>query len=125
MNARLIQDLQKTVEEQQGEKTCKVTFLPFHKTVEVLKGTSLLDIALKNGIDLEHNCGGNCACSTCHVIITEGIDYLTPKNMDEEDQLDEADGLTLSSRLACQARIFGDVVVEIPQSGQTFRVGGH
>lgn len=102
----------------------RVTFLPLNKTIEVdekdypfgdhgLPG-SILDIALANGIDLEHNCGGNCACTTCHVIVKEGMESLSPMEDDEEDRLDTAEGLTLRSRLGCQAVVRGDVVVEIP-----------
>lgn len=96
------------------EKIYRVTFLPLDKTVEARHGMALLDIALQNGIELEHNCGGNCACSTCHVRIVQGMESLSPKNLNEEEQLKDADGLAENSRLACQARIFGDVVVEIP-----------
>jgi len=116
MNSEVIQGVQRGGAAA-DEKVHKVTFLPFNKTVEARAGMSILDVALENGIDLEHNCGGNCACSTCHVIIKQGMEYLTPQNLDEEDQLDDADGLTLSSRLGCQAKILGDVVVEIPQCG--------
>ena len=109
----------------------KVTFLPMNITVEVdpeklplqedgLPG-SLLDIALGNNIDLQHNCGGSCACTTCHVIVREGEENLSPIEQDEEDRLDTAEGLTLHSRLGCQAVVSGDVVVEIPLSGR----GGH
>jgi len=102
----------------------RVTFLPLNKTVEVdekdypfgdhgLAG-SILDIALANDIHLEHNCGGNCACTTCHVIVKEGMENLSPMETDEEDRLDMAEGLTLRSRLGCQAVVHGDVVVEIP-----------
>ena len=61
-------------------------------------------------------CGGVCACSTCHVIVREGAASLPPADDDEEDQLDNARGLTLQSRLACQAVPRGDcdLVVEIP-----------
>ncbi len=52
----------------------RVTFLPADITVEVDDGTSILDAALTHHIDLEHNCGGNCACSTCHVIVQEGME---------------------------------------------------
>lgn len=124
MNSGMAQQVQGTGQ-QETEKTFRVTFLPMNKTVEAKEGTPLLDIALDHGIELEHNCGGNCACSTCHIIVKEGMDHLTPIHVDEEDQLDEADGLTLSSRLACQARILGDVVVEIPHDAQEFRSGGH
>jgi ferredoxin, 2Fe-2S len=101
----------------------RVTFLPQNRTVEVddkdfpygdhgLPG-SLLDIALHHGIRLEHNCGGNCACTTCHVIVKENQASLSPMEPEEEDRLDMAQGLTLSSRLGCQAVVHGDVVVEI------------
>lgn len=91
-------------------------------TVEAKEGQSILDVALDNHIDLEHNCGGNCACTTCHVIVREGTEkHLSEMDEDEEDRLDTAEGLTLTSRLGCQARIKGDVVVEIPKNTQTFR----
>jgi ferredoxin, 2Fe-2S len=105
--------------------TYKVTFLPLNKTVEVDdekypladhgKPGSLLDIALAHGIELEHNCGGSCACTTCHVIVKEGEDNLSDMAEDEEDRLDTAEGLTIHSRLGCQAVVRGDVVVEIPK----------
>ena len=104
----------------------KVTFLPLNKTVEVDdakypladhgKPGSLLDIALANGIHLEHNCGGSCACTTCHVIVKEGAENLSEMQEDEEDRLDTAVGLTIRSRLGCQAVVRGDVVVEVPES---------
>src|SRR3569832_1056082 len=90
-------------------------------TLEAKEGQSILDVALDNHIDLEHNCGGNCACTTCHVIIREGMNHLAELDEDEEDRLDTAEGLTLTSRLGCQARSKGDVVVEIPKNTQEFR----
>jgi 2Fe-2S ferredoxin len=84
------------------------------KEVEVPAGITLLDAALDNGIELEHNCGGNCACSSCHVIILEGMENLSDKGDDEEDMLDTAVGLTLQSRLACQSQVKGDVRIKIP-----------
>src|SRR5437764_675732 len=80
------------------------------------KPGSLLDIALANDIELEHNCGGSCACTTCHVIVKEGAENLSEMAGDEEDRLDMAEGLTIHSRLGCQAVVRGDVVVEIPKS---------
>lgn len=94
----------------------QVTFFPHNKTVWVETGKRLLDAALDNGIDLEHNCGGNCACATCHIIVREGMENLSVKEMEEDDQLDMADGLTENSRLACQARVYGQVVVEVAES---------
>ena len=84
------------------------------KELRVTPGTSILDAALDNDIELNHNCGGNCACSTCHVIVEKGMENLSPIDDEEEDMLDTAVGLTLESRLACQAEIKGDVVVRIP-----------
>jgi 2Fe-2S ferredoxin len=110
-----------------GKKLYRVTFLrqgedpvtveyepgvtPYH---EHGKEGSFLDIALNSGIDLQHACGGNCACTTCHVIIREGEANVSEMDDDEEDRLYMADGLTLHSRLGCQAVVRGDVTVEIP-----------
>lgn len=76
---------------------------------------SILDIALGHGIEIEHQCGGQCACSTCHVIVRKGWENLNESSEDEEDYLDRAEGLTPTSRLACQAVPRGDVTVEIPK----------
>jgi 2Fe-2S ferredoxin len=83
-------------------------------TVEVKTGETILEAAKKAGVPLEHNCGGVCACSTCHVILDDGFERLSAMEEDEEDQLDEAEGLTLKSRLGCQAHIKGDITVRIP-----------
>jgi len=83
---------------------------PYHE--HGLKG-SLLDISLNFGIPLQHACGGNCACTTCHVIVKEGEENLSAMEDDEEDRLYLADGLTLHSRLGCQAVVKGDVTVKI------------
>lgn len=102
----------------------KATFLPAGVTVEFESGKlpykehglpeSLLDIALNRGVHLEHACGGNCACTTCHVVVKEGMDNLSPPSDDELDRLDTAADLQLNSRLGCQCVVKGDVVVEIP-----------
>ncbi|MBI1822625.1 MAG: 2Fe-2S iron-sulfur cluster binding domain-containing protein [Nitrospirae bacterium] len=78
------------------------------------EGESILDVAENYGVDLPHNCGGVCACSTCHVIIKAGLEHLSPKSEDEDDRLDMAENLTLDSRLGCQAKIYGDITVELP-----------
>ena len=94
----------------------QITFLPAGKTFSVTEGTTILEAALENGIPLTHNCGGVCACTTCHVIIRDGEDSLSEIESAEDDRLSMAEGLTLHSRLGCQAIIgSGDVVVEIPQ----------
>jgi ferredoxin, 2Fe-2S len=75
---------------------------------------SLLDVALNAGIVLEHVCGGNCACTTCHVIVRSGMENLSDLEDDEADRLDTAWDVTPHSRLACQAIVKGDVECEIP-----------
>ncbi|MCP4568223.1 MAG: 2Fe-2S iron-sulfur cluster binding domain-containing protein [FCB group bacterium] len=92
----------------------KVKIIIEGKEIEVEPGTVLLDAALDNKINLDHNCGGNCACSTCHVIIEEGVENLPEMSEDEEDMLDTAEGLTLESRLGCQVKITGFIKVKIP-----------
>jgi ferredoxin, 2Fe-2S len=78
---------------------------------------SILDICLGHDIHLEHTCGGVIACSTCHVIVKEGLDSCNPSTDDEEDQLDKAPGLTMKSRLGCQCVPNGtkSVVIEVPE----------
>jgi len=95
----------KTVEFESGK-------LPYH---EHGKRESILDVCLNFGIHLEHACGGNCACTTCHVIVTKGMENLSEMDEDEEgDRLQMAPGLTLKSRLGCQCVVEGDVEVQIP-----------
>ena len=100
-------------------------------TSEALVGDNILDVAMANNIDLQHNCGGVCACSTCHVIVTKGMASLSDQQDDEADQLDEAEGLTLDSRLGCQAVLTEDVdiVVQIhqmnPEIAHLFHEGAH
>ena len=67
------------------------------------EGESLLRVAMDNGVALEHNCGGVCACSTCHVKIQVGAELLSPAGEIELDQLEQAPGYAAESRLACQA----------------------
>lgn len=77
---------------------------------------SILDIAVRNDVDIDHSCGGVCACSTCHVIVREGLDSCNEATEDEEDMLDTAPGLQAQSRLACQCVPDGtkNLIVEIP-----------
>ena len=105
----------------------QITYLPMKKNVEVLfeeipeEGDglpgSVLNTALSAGIDMEHSCGGVCACSTCHIIVRQGLDSCNEATDDEEDMLDLAPGLEPQSRLACQCVPDGsqDIIVEIPE----------
>lgn len=99
----------------------KVLFLP-HKIIlpygaecEGKEGETILTIALRNNIKLEHACEQSCACSTCHCIVRKGFFSLSGWSEKEEDILDKAWGLESESRLSCQAIIGkSDIEVEIP-----------
>jgi 2Fe-2S ferredoxin len=110
----------------------KVTFVKSGQTVEVdpekvpyahdgLPG-SILDIALGAHIPMDHACGGVNACSTCHVIVHEGLETCNEPTDAELDQLDEAAGVTAKSRLGCQCVPDGtkDVIVEIPEWNRNY-----
>ena len=92
------------------------TLCPEGRVIEATPGTSICDTLLDNHIDIEHACEKSCACTTCHVIVREGFDELEPATDREDDLLDKAWGLELTSRLSCQARI-GDtpITIEIPR----------
>lgn len=96
------------------ELTINPAHIPFERSGQP---GSILDICLGHDIPLEHTCGGVVACSTCHVFVKQGIDSCNEATDDELDQLEEAPGLTMQSRLACQCVPNGtaDVVVEIPR----------
>jgi ferredoxin, 2Fe-2S len=101
----------------------KITFQnPLHLkviqplTVEVKPGTSILDAAEECGARVGHACGGNLACSTCHVYVHEGLDSLPEIADKENDIMDKAFDVRAESRLGCQAKVASeDVVVEITE----------
>lgn len=100
----------------------KIVFLPHAElcpegaVVEAEPGESVLNVALRNHIEIEHACEKSCACTTCHVIVREGFDSLNESDDLEEDMLDKAWGLEPESRLSCQTVIADeDLVVEIPR----------
>ena len=80
------------------------------------KGEHLLEVAMDQGINIEHACGGVCACSTCHVYIEQGMDCLSEATEAEEDRVEEAPGLRRNSRLSCQCIIQkeGTIVIRVP-----------
>lgn len=91
-------------------------FCPDGKTVENSDpNITLLDLALHNGIHLEHACEKVCACTTCHVFVRQGLHKLDVASDQEEDMLDKAWGLDPDSRLGCQI-VPGnlDLEIEIP-----------
>ncbi len=84
--------------------------------VDAASGQSICRALLDQGVEIEHACELSCACTTCHVIVQEGFESLSPSTDEEDDLLDRAWGLTSRSRLSCQARLGQkDVVVEIPR----------
>lgn len=100
----------------------KVIFLPHNvlcpegAELEAQAGETVLDVALRNAIYIEHACEKSCSCTTCHVLIREGFKSLNIADDLEEDMLDKAWGLEAESRLGCQA-VIGEknLVVEIPK----------
>lgn len=85
---------------------------------------SLLEVALLNNIELHHNCGGVCACSTCHIYVNKGEDYLEELSDKEEDFIDRAVNPRINSRLGCQCVLQdGDGEVEVTLPDQTQFLG--
>jgi ferredoxin, 2Fe-2S len=88
-----------------------------HESLElpIAEGESVLDVCLENGIDLQHNCGGVCGCSTCQVYVTKGMDNIQEISDKEEDFIDRAISPKINSRLGCQCVIIdGNIEVTIP-----------
>ena len=98
-------------------------------------GQSLLEVALINDINLHHNCGGVCACSTCHIYIEQGDEFLEELkeynsllkkereelNDREEDFIDRAVSPRINSRLGCQCVLqsgSGNIVLTLPDQSQ-------
>ena len=87
----------------------------------VKHGQSLLEVALLNNIELHHNCGGVCACSTCHLYIESGDKFLEEISDKEEDFIDRAVNPRLNSRLGCQCLLLegqGELDIRIPDQSQ-------
>lgn len=83
-------------------------------TVKAAEGDTLLDLALENVINLHHNCGGVCACTTCQVYIEDGMGNLPDMSEREEDYIDRAIYPRLESRLACQCAVAGPITLTVP-----------
>lgn len=91
-------------------------------------GQSILKLAHEYDIELEGACEGVCACSTCHVILEDKVyDNLPEASEDEEDMLDQAFGLTATSRLGCQIKLtnkHNGMLIKIPSATRNFYVDG-
>jgi len=92
------------------------------RTLEKVEaGQTLLEIALKNDIELHHNCGGVCACTTCHLYVDSGMDNIDEISDKEEDFIDRAVNPRLHSRLGCQCLLndgSGEIEITIPDQTQ-------
>ena len=97
----------------------KVRFIEQDIEVEVPVGSSILDAAKKGHAPEGDACGGVCACSTCHVYVEEGLGLLSEAEEEEEDILDKAFDVRMSSRLGCQAKIESDGLIAVRISGES------
>jgi ferredoxin, 2Fe-2S len=97
----------------------RVRYLPEKIDAEVPAGTSILEAARKCGAPVGSACGGNLACSTCHVWVKQGLDSLSEMEDGENDILDKAFDVRASSRLGCQAKVADeDVECEITRESR-------
>lgn len=85
---------------------------------------SLLEVMLDNGIELHHNCGAVCACSTCHLYVNNGMEHLAELSDKEEDFIDRAVSPRIESRLGCQCELQeGSGIIEVTLPDQTQFLG--
>lgn len=102
----------------------KVTFIAFNgtpTTVDVPAGTSLMRAATDFGVNgIDGDCGGNCACATCHVFIDPAwAERVGPRTTAEDEMLNFAAELKDSSRLACQITVtdaLDGLTVSLPEA---------
>lgn len=102
----------------------KVTFIAFNgtpHTVEVATGTTLMQAATGNGVPgIDGDCGGNCACATCHVFVDPAwTDRVGPRTAPEEEMLGFSEELRDNSRLACQITLtdaLDGLLVALPEA---------
>lgn len=115
------------VDEETGQKTEVPVDPATYPFGQIGQEGSLLDIATEAGVEINHSCGGVCACSTCHVYVTQGLETCSKATEDEEDMLDEAPAVTPESRLSCQCVPNGsnDLIVIIPKWNRNQVKEGH
>ena len=91
-------------------------YCPEGAVLEASAGSTICEALLENDIEIEHACEMSCACTTCYVIVREGMASLNPSDEAEDDLLDRAWGLCPQSRLSCQAVVAQqNLVIEIPK----------
>jgi 2Fe-2S ferredoxin len=102
----------------------KITYIEFDGTehvVDVKTGLSVMEGAVKNNIPgIDADCGGACACATCHVYVQEEwLDRTGERSAMEESMLDFAESVEPNSRLSCQIKVsdaLEGLVVKMPES---------
>jgi 2Fe-2S ferredoxin len=102
----------------------KITYIEFdgaEHTVDVKPGLSVMEGAMKNGVPgIDADCGGACACATCHVYVDPAWHEATGERSDmEESMLDFADAVKDNSRLSCQIKVtdaLDGLIVRLPES---------
>src|SRR5687767_7793540 len=115
------------VEEETGQETTVEVDPAAFPHGHIGQDFSILDIATEADVDIDHSCGGVCACSTCHVKVLKGGVSCSKATEDEEDMLDTARDVDPDSRLACQCVPNGnqDLVVLIPKWNKNLAKEGH
>jgi iron-sulfur cluster assembly protein len=89
------------------------------------QGEALLERLLHEGIAIAHDCGGKLACTSCQVVILEGMHHLSAASENELDMLDRASAAEPGARLACQASgLGGEVVIALSGGGIPARAAG-
>lgn len=133
-NMHRIKSFRRTMSKSMASSSEEITVRWQRKDGSVLEtpvrvGANFLRQAQRHEIELEGACEGVCACSTCHVIFEDDVyDSLPEASEDEEDMLDQAFGLTATSRLGCQVTIereHDDILLILPKATRNFYVDGH
>ena len=108
-----------------------VVFTPSGKRERLPEGASVLEAARRLGVDLDSVCGGRGICGRCQIEVASGhfakhgvtsaIDHVTPWNAVEQRYVDKRGPLTNGRRLGCQAKVCGDLVIDVPPDSQVHR----
>ena len=101
----------------------RITYVEFNGTrhsIDVPPGQSVMEGAVRNGVPgIDADCGGNCACATCHVYVDEAwIAKVAPPEQGEQSMLEFVRGAEANSRLSCQMAVTAELdglVVTMPE----------
>ena len=111
--------------------THRIVFTPSGKRGDFVEGTSVLEAARSLGVDVDSVCGGRGICGRCQILVAEGDfakhgissveSHLTEWNQVEERYANKRGALGPHRRLGCQAKLCGDVVIDVPPESQVHR----